>query len=56
MGSCLKIPLKTLKRRKLKAENLKCGKLNGERGTRDIEGKVTRVGASECGQRASFKS
>ena len=23
-------------------------------GTRDIEGKVTRVGASECGQRTSF--
>jgi hypothetical protein len=22
----------------------------------DIEGKVTRVGASECGQRASFKA
>jgi len=29
--------------------------LNGARGTRDIEGKVTRVGASECGQRTSFK-
>ena len=27
---------------------------NGARGTRDIEGKVTRVGASERGQRASF--
>ena len=30
------------------------GKLNGARGTRDIEGKATRVGASECGQRTSF--
>src|SRR5436190_4002640 len=29
---------------------------NGARGTRDIEGKVTRVGASERGQRASFNS
>lgn len=29
--------------------------VNGARGTRDIEGKVTRVGASECGQRTSFK-
>jgi len=28
--------------------------VNGARGTRDIEGKVTRVGASECGQRKSF--
>ena len=29
--------------------------LNGVRGTRDIEGKATRVEASECGQRTSFK-
>ena len=28
---------------------------NGADGISDIEGKVTRVGASECGQRASFK-
>jgi hypothetical protein len=27
---------------------------NGADGISDIEGKVTRVGASECGQRASF--
>src|SRR5437660_9915940 len=27
---------------------------NGARGTRDIEGKMTRVGASECRQRTSF--
>jgi hypothetical protein len=27
---------------------------NGAHGTRDIEGKMTRVGASECGQRTSF--
>ena len=30
--------------------------VNGARGTRDIEGKATRVGASELGKRASFKS
>jgi hypothetical protein len=30
--------------------------VNGARGTRDIEGKVTRVGASQCGQRTSFKT
>ena len=30
--------------------------VNGARGTRDIEGKVTRVGASEHGLRASFKT
>ena len=30
--------------------------VNGARGTRDIEGKVTRVGASDCGQRTSFKT
>ena len=30
--------------------------LNGARGTRDIEGKVTRVGASEHGLRTSFKT
>jgi len=30
--------------------------VNGARGTREIEGKVTRVGASECGQRRSFKT
>ena len=29
--------------------------VNGARGTRDIEGKVTRVGASEHGLRTSFK-
>ena len=29
-------------------------KLNGADGISDIEGKVTRIGASECGQRASF--
>ena len=28
--------------------------VNGARGTRDIEGKATRAGASECGQRTSF--
>ena len=28
---------------------------NGERGTRDIEGKATRVGVSEAGKRTSFK-
>src|SRR5215469_14066368 len=27
---------------------------NGARGTRDVEGKVTRVGTSACGPRASF--
>jgi hypothetical protein len=36
-----------------KTEN---GKLNGANGVSDIEGKVTRVGASEYGQRTSFKS
>jgi len=30
--------------------------VNGARGTRDIEGKATRAGASECGQRTSFKT
>ena len=30
--------------------------VNGARGTRDIEGKVTRVGASEHGLRMSFKT
>jgi hypothetical protein len=30
--------------------------VNGARGTRDIEGKAMRVGASECGQRTSFKT
>jgi hypothetical protein len=30
--------------------------VNGARGTRDIEGKVTRVGASEHGLRTSFKT
>ena len=30
--------------------------MNGAPGTRDIEGKATRVGASECGQRTSFKT
>jgi hypothetical protein len=30
--------------------------VNGVRGTRDIEGKATRVGASECWQRTSFKT
>jgi hypothetical protein len=30
--------------------------LNGANGRRDIEGKTSRVGASECGQRASFKA
>ena len=30
--------------------------VNGARGMRDIEGKATRVGASECGQRTSFKT
>ena len=30
--------------------------VNGARGTRDIEGKATRVGANECGQRTSFKT
>ena len=34
---------------------LKAETLNGASGTSDIEGKVTRVGASECGQRMSFK-
>src|SRR5215212_5847773 len=29
---------------------------NGARGTRDIEGKATRVGASEAGRRASFNN
>jgi hypothetical protein len=29
---------------------------NEARGTRDIEGKMTRVGASELGQRTSFNS
>src|SRR6476620_8267508 len=28
---------------------------NGARGTSDIEGKMTRVGANECGQGMSFK-
>ena len=32
------------------------GLVNGVRGTHDIEGKATRVGASECGQRTSFKT
>ena len=31
-----------------------CAACNGADGISDIEGKVTRVGASECGQRASF--
>jgi hypothetical protein len=36
-------------------EKLKRGKLNGASGMSDIEGKATRVGASERGQRTSFK-
>src|SRR6478672_9311167 len=31
-----------------------CAACNGADGISDIEGKVTRVGASECGQRGSF--
>src|ERR1700737_1982377 len=35
-------------------EKLTAEKVNGARGARDIEGKATRVGASETGKRTSF--
>jgi molybdopterin-binding protein len=41
---------------KLKAGDKVFALVNGATGMSDIEGKVTRVGASECGQRASFNS
>ena len=38
------------------ATEVQTGKLNGADGISDIEGKATGVGASERGQRVSFKS
>jgi four helix bundle protein len=43
-----------MKNRQKKTPNAERRTPNGARGTRDIEGKATRVGASELGQRASF--
>ena len=56
MRVCQKILPKGMENMEGGGQRTKQGQtLNGANGLSDIEGKVTRVGASERGQRTSFK-